>query len=178
MKRLLNLKFNKIKRDNSESMRDERIYLASSMDADFRESIIGAAQILRETFRDVYVPMEHVIKNAWDYPNNEWGLMVFQNDLSAIDDCDYVVFLNYGRERTTAGCSWEAGYAFASGKKVFVVDIPHPHLHEPDPEYKVPQFITSLMIENGRYATINGLDGLRNYDWEKLKKTRTKYEQK
>lgn len=149
-------------------MRDEKIYLASSMSAEHRGDIQEAAKILRETFRDVYVPMEHTIQNAWDYPNNEWGLMVFEDDIAAIDRSDHVVFLNYGREKTTAGCAWEAGYAFAKGKKVIVVDVP-----------KYPEkFITSLMIENGRYATLTTLEALKNYDWDKMPKERSLFEQK
>ena len=138
------------------------------MSAEHRGDIQEAAKILRETFRDVYVPMEHTIQNAWDYPNNEWGLMVFEDDIAAIDRSDHVVFLNYGREKTTAGCAWEAGYAFAKGKKVIVVDVP-----------KYPEkFITSLMIENGRYATLTTLEALKNYDWDKMPKERSLFEQK
>lgn len=39
-------------------------------------------------------------------------------------------------------------------------------------------FVTSLMIENGRYATIEGLDGLARYNFWELPKTRTRFEQK
>lgn len=153
---------------------DKKIYLASSMEPRFRDTIRKAAEILRGVFADVYVPMENVVKNAWDYPNNEWGLIVFSNDIAAIDRCDYVVFLNYGREKTTAGCAWEAGYAFASEKKVFVVDIREQVKEDGDPK----PFITSLMIENGRYATIDGLEGLEKYDWDAMPTTRTIHEQK
>ncbi len=147
--------------------RKENVYLASSMEPCFRDSISKAAEILRKTFDDVYVPMEHTIKNAWDYPNNEWGLMVFTNDITAIDNSEIIVFLNFGRSKTTAGCAWEAGYAFASDKKIIVVDIDNNE-----------DFITSLMIENGRYATVRNLEGLENYDWEKMTKSRTIHEQK
>ena len=148
-----------------------KVYLASAMDAEFRDTITKAAEILRKKFDDVYVPMENVIPNAWDYPNNEWGLMVFTEDISAIDRSDIVVFLNYGRSKITAGfpCAWEAGYAFAKDKKVIVVDV-HPNEGEP--------FITSLMIENGRYATVNGLRQLDAYDWSWMPKSRSEYEQK
>jgi len=163
---------------------DIKVYLASSMETQFRESIKYAAEILRETFKDVYVPMEHTVTNAWDYPNNEWGLMVFEDDIHAINNSEYVVVLNYGRKKTTAGCAWEAGYAFALGKKVFIVDVYDPKnsdiktKSDEIKEYFKEDFITSLMIENGRYATINGLYGLEQYEWDNLPKTRTLYEQK
>lgn len=159
-------------------MEKKKVYLASSMSPRFRETIAAAAEILRGRFSDVYVPMEHFVKNAWDYPNNEWGLMVFQNDLNAIDSCEYVVLLNYGRANTTAGCAWEAGYAFASGKKVFVVDINEIKGEEVEEGDIDRDFVTSLMIENGRYATIEGLDGLARYNFYELPKTRTRFEQK
>ena len=67
-------------------------------------------------------PVEHSIPNAWDYPNDEWGLMVFESDINAINDADVLVLLSYGRKQT-AGSAWEAGYAFAMGKKVIVVEM-------------------------------------------------------
>lgn len=36
------------------------------MDAEFRDTITKAAEILRKKFDDVYVPMENVIP-VWDY---------------------------------------------------------------------------------------------------------------
>lgn len=45
--------------------------------------------------------------------------MVFDKDVSAIDECDFVVMLTKGRE-STAGTNWEQGYAYAKGKPVFV----------------------------------------------------------
>ena len=42
-------------------LRKEKVYLASSMSEKFRDTIIKAAEILRKTFEDVYVPMENYI---------------------------------------------------------------------------------------------------------------------
>lgn len=122
-----------------------------------------AKTILREQGHDVYVPVENFIPNAWDYPNDEWGLMVFTCDVKAIDNCDVLVLLSYGR-LGTAGCNWEAGYAYARGKKVIVVEM--------------TDEIMSLMVANGRYATVKGLDKLCAYDWNTMPMTRTKTEQK
>ena len=36
----------------------------------------------------------------------------------------------------------------------------------------------SLMVANGRYATVQGLSGLLKYDWTTMPKTRTDTEQK
>lgn len=54
-----------------------KIYLASSFSPDKRNHMLSALEILREAGMEVYAPVEHKIVNDWDYPNNEWGLMVF-----------------------------------------------------------------------------------------------------
>lgn len=123
-----------------------------------------AKAILEEAGMEVYMPFEHHVENAWDYPNTEWGLMVFQADVEAIKRCDFLVLLSYGRTPTTAGVNWEAGFAFGKGKKVIVVEMAG----------TAPM---SVMVANGRYATVKGLDGLYEYDWDKMPMTRTNTEQ-
>ena len=140
-----------------------KIYLETPFLKERRSDMDRAKNILREIGHEVYVPVENFIPNAWDYPNDEWGLMVFTCDVKAIDNCDVLVLLSYGR-LGTAGCNWEAGYAYAKGKKVIVVEM----TDEP----------MSLMVANGRYATVKGLDKLYAYDWNTMPKTRTKTEQK
>ena len=140
-----------------------KIYLATSYLPERHEEMVKAKEILINAGHEVYVPLENKIPNAWDYPNDEWGLMVFTTDIKAIDWCDIVVVLSYGR-MGTAGCNWEAGYAYGTGKKVIVVEM--------------TDEIMSLMVANGRYATVKGLLGLENYDWETMPKTRTNTEQK
>lgn len=121
---------------------------------------------------DVYAPWEYKIPNAWDYPNEEWGLMVFTNDIYHIDHSDWVIVLSYGREDTTVGTAWEAGYAFASGKKVLVVEVDG-ELNENAEEEKTQ----SLMLSNGCYARIRGIDSLSSYDFTNPKPFRTFTEQ-
>ena len=140
-----------------------KIYLATSFLQEYRPDIEKAKNILINQGHEVYNPVEHFIPHAWDYPNDEWGLMVFTCDVKAIDRCDAVVMLSYGR-MSTAGSNWEAGYAYGTGKKIIVVEM--------------TDEIMSVMVANGRYATVKGLDGLANYDWETMPMTRTKTEQK
>lgn len=147
----------------------KKVYLASPLDPMFRDNIEEAKKILKNKGFDVYAPLEHIIPNAWDYPNTEWGLMVFTNDVSAINDADFVVVLSFGRKHITSGTSWECGYAFAKGKKIILVEI---NLEDSD------DFVMSLMVANGRYATVTGLKGLAEYDFSTLPKTRTNTEQK
>ena len=139
-----------------------KIYLASSFLPEKRPDAEAAKEILRARGHRVYNPVENQIPNAWDYPNDEWGLMVFTEDIHAIQQSDAVVLLTYGR-MGTAGSNWEAGFAYALGKKVIVV------------ERTVD--IMSLLVANGRYATVKGLEGLPEYDWATMPKTRTKTEQ-
>lgn len=141
----------------------KKIYLSCSLSPDKRSDMKSAVKILRTAGFEVYDPSEHIIEHAWEYPNNEWGLMVFQADIQAIQECDYVVMLSYGRI-STAGCNWEAGYAFGIGKKIIVVEM----TNEP----------MSLLVANGRYATVLGIQGLYDYDWETMPITRTNTEQK
>jgi len=141
-----------------------KIYLATTLALDKRNDMYKAIEILRSVHGlDVYAPVEHTVDNAWDYPNNEWGLMVFTNDITAIKNSDVVVMLSYGRN-STAGANWEAGYAFGIGKTIIIVEM--------------TDEVMSLMVANGRYATVKGLDGLLQYDWEKMPKSRTNTEQK
>lgn len=143
-----------------------KVYLAASFGAvgsDKRNNVELAAEILKVKGLDVYCPWKHVIPNAWDYSNAEWGLMVFNLDVAAIDAADIVVMLSYGRE-STAGTNWEAGYAFAKGKKVIIVEM--------------TDTVMSLMVANGRYATVQGLCGLDAYDFAAMPKLRTDTEQK
>ena len=121
-----------------------------------------ARRILTDKGFEVFAPWEYKIPNAWDYPNAEWGQMVFMNDVKAIDSSDVVVVLSYGRE-STAGTNWEAGYAFGRSKKVIVVEM--------------TDEIMSLMVSNGMYARVKGLLGLQHYDFNTMPKSRTDTEQ-
>ena len=95
-----------------------KIYVAASLSEDKRPIMYKTVNVLRERGYDVYAPIEHVIENAWDWPNSEWGLQVFRNDVNAIQSADFVLVLSWGRLDTSAGTTWEQGYAYGIGKKV------------------------------------------------------------
>lgn len=129
-----------------------RAYIASPFFEDaHRAAAVKAAEILRSRGIDTYLPLEHKVPNAWDLPNHEWGAAVYRADVKAIRNSDTVVVLSYGR-LGSSGTAWEAGYAFGIGKRVIVVEMPGTTL-------------MSLMVANGRTATVKGLDGLQNYDF-------------
>lgn len=142
----------------------KKVYIASSLNQDKREAITLAKEILEAKGFEVYSPVEHIIPNAWDYPNDEWGLMVFTNDYTALTDSDIVVILNYGREGTTLGTGIEQGIAFEAGIKIILVEM--------------TEDVQSLMAANARYATVQGLEGLKAYDFKTMLQTRTSTEQK
>lgn len=148
------------------NFKEINVYLAApfgEVNSEKRYNAETAALILRGKGFNVYTPWDYKIPHAWDYPNDEWGLMVFSNDIRAIDEADIVVVLSYGRE-STAGTNWEAGYAYGTGKMVIVVEM--------------TDKVMSLMVANGRYATLKGLDELTDYDWNLKPCYRTKTEQK
>lgn len=144
----------------------KKIYLAAPFgkpDSNERAWAESAREILSRRGFDVHCPWETIIPHAWDYPNDEWGAMVFACDVDAINRADIVVVLSYGRE-STAGTNWEAGYAYGIGKKVIVVEMTNK--------------VMSLMVANGRWATLRGLSDLTSYDFDDMPKKRTKTEVK
>ena len=141
-------------------------YIAAPFDTEEkRANATKVKEILsRDKNNSVFCPWEYKVPQAWEYPNSEWGLMVFMNDIKAIDSCDIVIMLSYGRN-STAGTNWEACYAFGTNKKVIVVEIGNPK-------------IMSLMVANGRYATVHGIEGLEKYPFSSMPKLRSSTEQK
>ena len=96
-----------------------KIYLAGPCSKDERTRMEAIASALRKKGYEVYCPFELKIPNAWDYSQEEWSKMVFDKDIAAIDECDFMILMSKGRN-STAGTNWEQGYAYAKGKDVFV----------------------------------------------------------
>ncbi len=124
----------------------EKIYLAGSCGSESRTMMQRIAQRLREADYEVYCPFELKIENAWDMPQEEWAMKVFEKDREAIDTCDIFLMISPGRVGT-AGTNWEQGYAYARGKSIEVI------------QYTKEQ--TSLM-------TYCGADHFYNIDMENL----------
>ena len=99
-----------------------KIYLASPLFTDYeRQKVKEWAARLRGCGREVYVPMEHSIKDAWELPNYEWAKKVFDEDIKAIQEADEVYCIYYGLY-SDSGTAWECGYAYALGKAVRLID--------------------------------------------------------
>lgn len=99
-----------------------KIYLASPLFTDYeRQKVKEWAARLRGCGREVYVPMEHSIENAWELPNYEWAKKVFDEDIKAIQEADEVYCIYYGLY-SDSGTAWECGFAYALGKPVHLID--------------------------------------------------------
>lgn len=101
-----------------------KIYIAApivGIPQDWKEKINCVMDKLKEAaFLKIYNPAEHGVPNAWGMTMEEWSKCIFALDCVAIDDCDWVVVCDFGREMT-AGTAWEAGYAFGKDKKIFII---------------------------------------------------------
>ena len=82
---------------------------------------------------NLYDPKKHGVPNAWGMPMNEWCRCIFTLDVVAIDNSDWVIVCDYGRQGT-AGTAWECGYAFGKGKKVLIIQM---NEWDDTPEYSV-----------------------------------------
>ena len=126
-----------------------KIYLAGPIKK-HRATLEEMASIMRKDNHEVYLPSEHKIENAWNLPNDIWGKMVFDNDIEALNNCDMVVVASYDNSEHHGGSRWESGYAYGIGKKIVVV-----HFEQDD---------VSLMIANGCFSNINGLEEFKKID--------------
>ena len=102
-----------------------KIYLAApivGISDDWKNKIATVRQILKYTFKNVYDPSEHGVSNAWGMTMEEWSKCIFALDVVAIDNCDWVVVCDFGRDNT-AGTAWEVGYAFGKEKKILIIKM-------------------------------------------------------
>lgn len=98
-----------------------KIYLASPFFSTEEVAIYrNVINDLRNAGHKVYVPQEHTIENAWDLSNKDWAEQVYLNDIEAIRECEMVMILNFGMY-SDSGTAWEAGCAYAMGKKTIQV---------------------------------------------------------
>lgn len=98
------------------------IYLGGPCDSEHRTLMVRAAEVLRNMGHDVYCPFELKIKNAWDYSQEDWAQMVFNTDVTAMNNCDYAIVISLGRI-SSAGTNWECGYLYACGLPLYVLQV-------------------------------------------------------
>lgn len=101
------------------------IYLCGPCDTDNRTLMHKIAAYIREhipTESTLYCPFEYKVPNAWEMKQERWAETVFNADIKAIDEADYIIMISHGRQ-STAGTNWEQGYAFAKKKPIFVLQV-------------------------------------------------------
>ena len=132
----------------------KKFYIASPFFGETeRANAISLCEGLRKLGHSVVLPLEHKFPDAYDMPNPEWGRKVYEFDVDAIQNSDFVVCLSYGQE-STAGTNWEAGYAHGIGKPVLVVEMPGVQL-------------MSLMLMNGSAGVFRSMEELLQCDFAK-----------
>ena len=78
--------------------------------------------ILRTKGLEVFVPHEHQSPEL-EFGSLEWREKTFNNDVSHIDWCDVVVAIISQGNYDDSGTAWELGYAYATNKKVILVNL-------------------------------------------------------
>lgn len=91
---------------------------------------------------DLYVPQEHTVEDAWNLSNSAWAWEVFKEDVRALDEAKVVYVLNFGMY-SDSGTAWEAGYAYAKGKRIVNILV-----NQKDNVY-------SIMMINGANRLVN-----------------------
>ena len=95
-----------------------KVYLASpwfrGVEPKMYEKILAK---MRAEGYEVYAPIEHEVRDAWEMSNADWGKQVFDDDVKALDNADEVWVLNFGMY-SDSGTAWECGYAYGKGKVV------------------------------------------------------------
>lgn len=104
-----------------------KIYIAAPVvgitDEQRSEINFVADQAATQLGEPAYKPWKLKIPNEWNMPMEEWARCVFTQDILALDEAAVVIVCDYGRH-SSSGTAWEAGYAFAKGKWVVVVQMP------------------------------------------------------
>lgn len=119
-----------------------------------RERAYKVAEFLRNKGYMVFLPCEHKVPDAWEFPNYEWGEQVFVQDIQGLESSEYLICLSYGR-MGSAGTAWELGYAFGKGIKTIVVQMPEVNL-------------MSLMVSNGCHTVFKNLEEFYKCNFDKF----------
>ncbi len=133
----------------------QKIYIASPFFNDAETEALGRAEeILKGRGFDVFSPREHETREG-NVGDPVWSRQTFLNDKAGIDWCDILVMLYWGNY-SDSGTAWECGYAYATGKPVIVVQLGES---------------SNLMVHEGSYTNLYGVEELDQYDFEEMPKT-------
>ena len=131
------------------------IYLAAPFfTQETKDRVAEVAGMLRAQGKEVYVPMEHEVEEAWNVPNSTWGKRVFRDDTFALRNSKCVIALiNTFGTTEDGGTAWEIGYACGRGIPVYGYEM-WSRVEETEPE----DYVASLMI-------LNSLKNIEEFDY-------------
>lgn len=69
--------------------------------------------------QELFIPMEHFIEDGEEMSNKDWAYRVFDMDVQALTESDFVVALYMGHYSDT-GTAWELEYAFGLNKNTYL----------------------------------------------------------
>ena len=131
-----------------------RVYLASPF---FQPGEIAAVdlaeKVLRQKGLEVWSPRENEVRDSGEVGSPSWANATFKMDFDAISKCDVMVVLYHGNYSDT-GTAWECGAAYALRKPVVLV-----HVHDDK---------SNIMMHVSAHANVQGIHGLREYDFGSL----------
>lgn len=115
-----------------------------------------------ETIGNIFLPGNYQHEEL-EFGTKEWKNLVFEQDVTNIDNCDIVVavadFLEHDGELISdPGTIWEMGYAKGTNKPVFLVDVSN--------AYKRGIGL-NLMIDMGTQVHL-ALDELEKFDFNNI----------
>lgn len=99
-----------------------KIYLAGPCDKENRPLMEKVKNFIKDNDFEVYAPFELKIEDAWSKTQEDWSIEVFKHDLAAIQSADAMILISRGRI-SSAGTSFEQGFAYALHKKIYVIQI-------------------------------------------------------
>ena len=118
---------------------------------------------------EYYLPQELKIENAWDYSLEDWGRLVYIEDLMKLKTADIVIFISFGKENN-AGAVWEIG--FAAGMNCILAASEAHSGWKNIIMIKMNNEPESLMVTNS-VNTIITKDEIDTYDWKLRPWTKT-----
>lgn len=98
---------------------------------------------------DLYVPMEHTVEDAWNLSNSAWAWEVFKEDVRALDEAKVVYVLNFGMY-SDSGTAWEAGYAYAKGKRIVNILV-----NQKDNVYSLMMVNSATILVNVEFESVD-----------------------
>lgn len=158
---------------NKENKKMKNIYLAAPFFNDEqKENLNKVVKALKEnhTIGNIFLPGNYQHEEI-EFGSKEWKSVVFEQDVTNIDNCDVVVAIanfikNNDEIIPDPGTTWEMGYAKGINKPVILVDVSDNWLTSSFEDY-AEYFTLNLMVDMGTQAHLT-LDELEEFDFNNI----------